>query len=352
MTREDGYQALSDLISKGFLSARVDIDGHSIIFKTVNDREYHLIRLFAGSVGESASSSVNFNLYFLVFSLLMLDGEYILNGREDRVKELKGFFDELPSVTCARFIEDLAKMRTKAFEAVKFLEGYSYTGGSRSMYKTLCGLTPNSDEFTGIPGTGKMGLSAHQEGWLSINRALDDEERYNREFSMALMVASASNPKGARSMRGRHDVNMEQVSQRRRSMATHGVEVIGRESSEDGWAVPVDTTEDLLAELERQMSGRKDRHDLFMEKYIKSLKDAADAKVAEAKRRIEEVRERTGEVPMFEGSQRIATAEDLERLKAKKNKSVELLRSEEYMSPQDKDKFLKKVGTKILTARK
>jgi len=39
----------------------------------------------------------------------------------------------------------------------------------------------------------------------------------------------------------------------------------------EGWATPVGTAEELLVELERQMAGQKDKHDLFIEGYLKSL---------------------------------------------------------------------------------
>ena len=38
--------------------------------------------------------------------------------------------------------------------------------------------------------------------------------------------------------------------------------------SEENWSVPVDTTEELLAELDRQMAGLKDKHDRFIDAYM------------------------------------------------------------------------------------
>ena len=36
----------------------------------------------------------------------------------------------------------------------------------------------------------------------------------------------------------------------------------------EGWSAPVDTVEDLVAELNRQMSGYKDKHDRYIENCI------------------------------------------------------------------------------------
>ena len=37
---------------------------------------------------------------------------------------------------------------------------------------------------------------------------------------------------------------------------------------DQGWSLPVDTAEELVAELERQMQGYKDRHDKFIDAYL------------------------------------------------------------------------------------
>jgi hypothetical protein len=38
--------------------------------------------------------------------------------------------------------------------------------------------------------------------------------------------------------------------------------------SENGWAVSVDTAQELLEELDRQMTGLKDRHDRAIDQYM------------------------------------------------------------------------------------
>lgn len=56
----------------------------------------------------------------------------------------------------------------------------------------------------------------------------------------------------------------------------------------DSWSAPVDTVTDLVSELERQMVGIKDKHDIFMEKFYDSLRNKvkADAKDSSRWRRV------------------------------------------------------------------
>jgi hypothetical protein len=42
------YSSLSDLIFKGFLMADMDLQGTHFILKTVNEKEFDLIKMFAG----------------------------------------------------------------------------------------------------------------------------------------------------------------------------------------------------------------------------------------------------------------------------------------------------------------
>jgi len=40
--------------------------------------------------------------------------------------------------------------------------------------------------------------------------------------------------------------------------------------SPNGWSVPVNTAVELVAELERQLAGFTDKHDIFIEEFIKN----------------------------------------------------------------------------------
>ena len=352
MTRKEAYQALVDLITKGFLTMGVEMAGKPLVFKTVNEKEYQLIKLYAG-LPDSPGYGAEFNLLFLVFSLLMFDGYYVLGNREEKLKEYRSFFAGLPDRVCSKVLRELNTIRATSFEAVKFIEGYCYTSDSRSTWKTLGGNSPNRDEFTGVPGTGRLGLNVHQESWMYLNRMLDDEEAYNTQFSMAIMVASASNPKGARTIRSKHDSNMQLTEDRRIKLSLEGHIDAKQTWRPDGWAASVDTAEELLAELDREMTGVKDKHDLFMEQHIKNMRDAAEKRVKEAAARIEKFRELNADVPEIEGSQRPLTPAEVEKfIKSQKKSGIARLPGEDLSPDEAREKFINKIGSKILTARK
>ena len=164
-----------------------------------------------------------------------------------------------------------------------------------------------------------------------------------------MLIASASNPKGTRSIRSQHDSSIKMIEDRRKKLAKEGF-IDVKKWSEDGWAASVDTTEELVAELERQMTGVKDKHDLFMEKYLKQIKDVTEKKTQDAEESIKKYRENYDNV-FIEGTQRELTKEETQELMKKRQTTVQEVSSEEETSPEDKNKFYKKIGARVLTPK-
>jgi hypothetical protein len=230
------------------------------------------------------------------------------------------------------------------------MEGFCYTSESRKKWKALRGLSPCSEEVTGIQGTSYIGLNIFQEDWMYLNRVLDEEEDYNREFSSALFIASASNPKGAKHTRNQHDSHIKNIEDRRKKLAETGY-IDVKNWSDSGWAAPVDTAEELVAELDRQMKGMKDRHDRFIEEHLKRIKEGAERKTREAEERIR-ASKRDYDMPPLTVTQRPLTAEETARLVYKKAPTSVVVPSEEYADQETQGKFLRKIGSKVLTARR
>lgn len=353
MTRDEGYQIIGDLVSKGFLTMSLNVGGKLIVFKTINEKEFQLIKLYSGN-SKVTDSPFGFNMYFLIHSLLIVDGKYVLGEREALIPELYTFFAGMPEKVCAKMLDELTKLRELSYDALKFLEGYCYTGYSRSSWHSLNGHLPNEDVVTGFRGTGLLGLNAHQENWVNLNRMLDAEEQYNREFSNALFIASASNPKGVKSVRAQHESNLELAEKRKKRLAKIGHVDAKKVWKPEGWSAPVDTAEELLAELDRQMTGKKDKHDLFIEQHLKRMKENAEARVQRAKDRLESYRKKNIDVPMFDGETRHMTEEEVAKMldRGKKKSYTTALPNEGAMTADQSDKYLTKVGSRVLTGKK
>ena len=70
------------LLYKGFLPLKMQIGNVSIVFKTLNQNEYDRILLMCG-LNTDSRYSIYYHLYFLYFSILMIDGVNFLDKREE-----------------------------------------------------------------------------------------------------------------------------------------------------------------------------------------------------------------------------------------------------------------------------
>jgi hypothetical protein len=179
-----------------------------------------------------------------------------------------------------------------------------------------------------------------------INRSRDDEEQYNTDFDFSLMIASSNNSQGARKIRNNYETRVRGLEDRRKKIASEGF-IDTQKWSPDGWAVPVDTVEELVAELEREMQGHKDKHDVFIEKYLKGLRTKAEQKAQEAEERIKKAREGR-EYAEIDGFQRALTPEETRQLLNKKKIYTQIVHDEEHTSPADRERFLRKTGARVL----
>lgn len=349
MTRDEAYSVLSDLVFKGFLAYETQVSGHRFIFKTINENEFNLIRILSGDPNDDKMRIV-FNIYLLMFSTVSVDGIWLLGENKDRNSNLFSLFWGLPWHVCNELIRKTNRIRGESYEALNFLEGFSYTEESRRIWKILGGRDPTADSFTGMIGTSRMGLNYHQQTWSYINGTLDEEEEYNNQFNFSLLIASASNPKGVRQIRNKHDSTMNHLLDRRKRLAQEG-RVDKRDWSEEGWAASTDTVEELVSELERQMTGKKDRHDKFIDGYLKKMKDKAEQRAQEARERILKAREGMEDV-LISGKQEMVSPEEMERVLQKRRRTTVSVADEEQAKTEDRDRFVKKVSGRVLTARK
>jgi len=350
LLKNDAYRALSDLITKGFMSMHMDLKGVPIVFKTVNENEFELIQLYVGS----KEDLFKFNTFFMAFSVLMVDGENILPDRDKTLKILYDFFYDLPTSVYGKVMDELSALKDDMFEASKYLEGFCYTDYSRVLWR-MRRNSPNREEFTGIKGTENLSINVCQSNWMLINQTLDHEEEHDNQFSLALLIASASNPKGVKSVKAKYDLSVQTAVKKRKKLAMEGSSPEKVQWTPESWAAPVDTAEELVAELERQMSGKKDKHDLFIEDYIRKIEE--DQKLAEEREeeRLAVYRQKIkDEGFVLTGDHRALTPEEtkemLENAKNRHNNLV-ILPSDNIASSDDRSRYYKKIGSKILTGK-
>jgi hypothetical protein len=347
----EGYDYLEKIITYGFLPSTVRYKDNVIVFKTISDKEYKQISFY------NSGGDYNWSLYRLAFSTFMINGSNCLNNREEAINKLLEFYSKIPITGYLKFLQDVDELHNIYLDSLKFLEGFCYTGSSRVLWRVFDTSVADTSYYYGIPGIKNVGLNNAQENWIVINKQLDEEEDYNTQFRLSLMVASSFNGKGAQQIGSRFDFHKKELDDLREEIAKYGYDKrrIEKKKEEDGWAQPLRTREELVKELNRQMSGDKDKHDQFLDKCIEGeRRRAEDAKTAaaEKQKQFRDNLKNDVDLTKMEGS-RIATAEEIKELfnKDKKKELPGSMASSAFEGMNSKERILKKVGkTKIKKA--
>jgi hypothetical protein len=315
MEIEKAYSNLEDIITYGFLCRGICYKDNTIILKTISDKEYKLISFYTPDQSDKLS------LCRLAFSTFMVDGNNFLIDRNKNIPELIDFYKDIPVTAFSKILTDTNDLHKEYIDSLDFLEGFCYTDRSRVLWNIYRGV--NSLNFYGIEGSDKIGINSTQESWVAINQQLDSEEEYNKEFRLSLMVASSMNSKGCKSIENKYEFHKTELEELRKDIAKYGYDkrrILKKKEEKDGWAVPLKTREDIVRELNREMSGNIDKHDAFIDNWIKEQKEKSE----EAKRLLEEKQKayrvklnKDIDFTKMEDS-RIATPEEVKKLMSKK----------------------------------
>lgn len=346
------YDNLEEIITYGFLFRGVCYNNSIIVLKTISDKEYRLIPFYTNDENHTLL------LYRLAFSTFMINGYNFLKDRNNSIDKLVTLYNTMPVNTLQHLIEQSNIIFKEQSDSVECLEGFCYSNQSRNLWNILKSNTAvNIGSYYGIEGIENVGLNSVQENWIMVNRQLDDEEEYNQQFRFSLMVASSFNPKGCKQMGSQYDAQREELEEVRKEIIKYGYDkkrVIEKKKENNGWASKMNSREDVVRELNRQMSGDKDKHDLFMESWINAQKKKAeDARRAyeEKQKEFRKKLENDVDFSKVEGS-RVATPEEIERLTKKSIVKGISAASDPLEKKYSKEDIIRKVSGTVIGSEK
>ena len=345
------YDNIEKILTYGFLMARISIKDHDLLIKNITDKEIQNLRSLIG--GEN---SLKFNMYTIAYCLAFIDGKSVLENRHESIPDLVEYLRSLPHALIIKILKAINSVNIDYSKSVSFLEGYSYTQRSRYLWSFFDPY--NRSSYLGIRGLDDVGLNSLQENWIAINKRLDEEDTYDKEFNNAILIVSASNGKGAQNLQKNYNSRRRELKELRDEISTYGYDRKREEENDkkrDQWTAPLNSKEDLVRELYRQMSGKKDRHDLYMDKWVENQKRKAE----EAKRRVEEKQEEfrvnieSMQLEDVEPSKPIST-EDLEKILKKKQEfkfsNKRKVDKELEFKREQSEYVMKKIGQRVIKA--
>lgn len=320
------YRDLENLIYKGFIPYKVQINGLNLVLKTVNDTEYERIKLMSGLDDDPRYVSY-FNINYLFYSIFMIDGINILHSRENNYSDFIDVLQEFPSVFFKNFFSIFEQLTQRQNKCIIQVEQYVCEDESRYNWEFKKNLILNSTNHTSILGTEFLGINQFQRYWSILNIREDNKVKFKENYSLAKFLASFQDPKALRKIE-QMDKTREEEEEKRKER----IRVMGTEEEIKYLSDPTDTREGIVQALEKQMRGEKDDHDKFIEEYEKSIRKQMLQKINEMQK-IREARSRQIE-DLGEEVKAISKDELLERLERNKKKKENVSNNFEFSNEQ------------------
>lgn len=344
MKVNEAYRIIESIVTQGFLSEKISVGGHSFLLKNITDKEYNLLQ----NIYPDEKSSETF-LRRLCYCLVFVDDMNFLVKRRNGFFDTSGILRKFPDVVVVRLLKAVNALNEIYIDAIDFLEGFCYTQKSRYLWRVLD--LYNRDAFTGIEGSNLVGMNSVQENWIAINKKLDDEEDYGKDFQIGLMITASNNHKSAKKISRNYDFHKKELDELRAEIAKYGYNKrrVEEQKKKAQWAPPVSSREDLVRELYKQMRGEKDRHDLFIEEWVKKERQKAEEAKKKAEQRQQDFRKKIQEVDDLEREDsRAVSPEEMKKvMEERKDK-----RSDNYMSAYEKsdqtERFMKKISSRVI----
>jgi hypothetical protein len=340
----EAYENLERIITYGFLSARVSFQGHDLLIKNISDKEYQQMLMFC-----SDKNSVKLNLFNLAYCTISIDGVNLLEDRNENIREIMRFYQRSSALFIIKIVDAINELNYTYLDSLDFLEGFSYSPRSRHLWTIVDPYDRSS--YTGIRGLDVLGINSVVENWISINKRLDEEQAYGRDLNNTVLIVGASNYKSAKMLSKNYEAHTQELNELREEICKYGYDrkrVAENEKKRDAWTAPLDSREDLVKELYRQMTGDKDKHDLYIDKWIANQKEKAERAQESVREKQEAFRKKmeSTDIDLLEPSKPISSQELNRLLEQKKNSENKVYTGS--AEEEIKDRVLKKISTKII----
>ena len=264
MSDSPDYSQLEDLLFRGFLTERISVEGYPLILKTLNESEKRMILDHTGGAGKNGNSS--YFAYALAYSTYMVNGVNILPMRPNIIHQLVDVYGNTNRAALTKMFIKAKTLNETASELLAQVKPYSYGFESEQMWQTTQNLPLTSTSISGVNGTEQIGLNYHQKIWLYLQRMIEIEDQFNRDYDLFAFVASATNPKGTKKAIKKHDKQRQEREEERDQIYEAQNNNPLKERAGQLW-VSNESEKDLIEELERSLDGQKDFHDQVVEAY-------------------------------------------------------------------------------------
>ena len=275
------YRDVESLLFRGFILLPAEINGVRFIFKSMNHHEFEYLQWIA-----SGYSQEQYNNTFLALGVFMIDGQNILPTREKYLPTIEEAFSTFPESAHDKLVRFLSDVNRKAAKAVALTEAYQMERVSRFRWAQLSGIDLMSPMNTGVDGTQRLGLNYAQLVWRALNYFDDHRETAEREWDNAKFIGSCFAGKEIKKIysqdKDRRDKEKTERINRKDQLLRQvllGEEISTEKGASQYQIVTARTVEELASQLERDLRGEKDWHDMIVDREEARLRESERARL-------------------------------------------------------------------------
>jgi hypothetical protein len=288
------FTRLRELLLKGFLTAPITLGSVPIVLKSLNQQEHDMVDLQSFDPSKDWTFHAG---YVLAYATIFINHVNVLPVRNEVIVELAETYQGLPKPILSKLLAILNHMGKQSRSALQLVQPFCYGPESRQLWYMLRDQPLCSETVTGIQGTGVLGLNIHQKLWSYFNLIEDEEVTYLREYGLAKFMVSPHAPKDVQKMDSKDRQKIENRDKRRQALY-QGKEILGENNE---IRISDESAEDLLRQMERDVRGEKDFHDMVIENHKRAVREGYLRRQAEIlehrkQRYIQEIQEERDEI--------------------------------------------------------
>jgi hypothetical protein len=286
--RASVYEDVRDLLSPGFLSESVTVNGTRLALRSVSRADHFLLKYRAGST-DYTEPEVQF--WFLASAVWMVGGQSVLEDPQATPTVYEAL-RALPVSALSELLFVQARLSDRFNDAMGRMRGFNFEDESRFLWRAY---GENILTGSGIPGAERLGLNPFHRMWIAFNKADDEREQFQVGWMQTKLIAASQSPKGVKKLNASDQQAQEREKARRQAImdavfyASQGHDIDLQDVSKRGRYAGIKTAvtpEELEDEMQRWRAGVKDDHDVVVDFYKRRISDRVEAERAEQRNRV------------------------------------------------------------------
>jgi hypothetical protein len=276
------YTDVFSLVQEGFLTQAVEIDGSTVVFKTLSSAEVQSLILRAGSSGDLV-----WKHWHIAHSIYMVNGYAVepQYGSNQAYYLYMEWVRDLRAEIIDVLYAYLVSLRYRLERAIRIVGAFCQERYSRSLWKSI--------------GKPRGDLNIIQRIWVSHNQTEDQQDADIAQWVHTRTIVGSMSSKGYKSLQQSENQWKERQSRHRQKVIEEAMNwvISGERSEQKPLKVEIDgkvyeipkvhasqTADEMHEEMLRAARGEKDYHDLIVDQYKafhrKRLADARKERAA------------------------------------------------------------------------